>query len=114
MNPMLVNMLSGRLGPIKKMFSMVQAAQDPQAVINQLVQNNPQAQQALQLVQESGGDAKAAFYKLAKSTGIDPDQILQTSSASRTPGPSRAACSRLCRQRPGLNGKGEADASPDL
>lgn len=76
MNPMLLNIMSGRLGPIRQMLQMVQTAQNPQAALSQLMQNNPQMKQAAQLVEHSGGDAKAAFYKLAQQNGIDPDQIL--------------------------------------
>lgn len=36
----------------------------------------PQYQQAMQLIQQSGGDAKAAFYNLARQKGVDPDQLL--------------------------------------
>ena len=36
----------------------------------------PQYQQAMQLIQQAGGDAKAAFYQLAKEKGVDPNQIL--------------------------------------
>ena len=36
----------------------------------------PQYQQAMNLVQQAGGDARAAFYQLAKQKGIDPDQLL--------------------------------------
>ena len=36
----------------------------------------PQYQQAMQLIQQSGGDARAAFYDLARQKGIDPDQLL--------------------------------------
>ena len=38
--------------------------------------NGPQYQQAMQLIQQSGGDARAAFYNLARQKGIDPDQLL--------------------------------------
>lgn len=36
----------------------------------------PQYQQAMQLIQQSGGDARAAFYALARQKGVDPDQVL--------------------------------------
>lgn len=76
MNPMLTSLLSSRLGPIKQMMGMVQAAQNPALALQQMAGNNPQLQQALQLVQQAGGDPKAAFEKLAKDNGIDPQQIL--------------------------------------
>ena len=36
----------------------------------------PQYQQAMNLIQQAGGDARAAFYQLAKEKGVDPNQIL--------------------------------------
>lgn len=41
-----------------------------------MLQNLPQYRQAMDLVQQSGGDAKAAFYKLAQQRGVDPNEIL--------------------------------------
>ena len=62
---------------ISQMAGMVQAAQNPEAAMQQMAQSNPQMQQVMQYVQQNGGDAKAAFYALAKQKGIDPDVILQ-------------------------------------
>ena len=76
MNPMFLSLMANRLGPIRQMMNAVQAAQNPSAALQQMAGNNPQLQQALQLVQQSNGDAKAAFMKLAQSNGIDPQQIL--------------------------------------
>lgn len=59
------------------MAGMVKAAQNPQETLNQLSQNNPQMQQVMQYVNQNGGDAKTAFYALAKQKGIDPDKIIQ-------------------------------------
>jgi hypothetical protein len=70
-------MFAGRLGPIKQMMQTVRAAQNPQLALQQMAQQNPQLQQALQLVQQSGGNPQAAFEKLARQNGIDPQQILQ-------------------------------------
>ena len=36
----------------------------------------PQYQQAMQLIQQAGGDARAAFCNLARQNGIDPDQFI--------------------------------------
>ena len=55
---------------------MVKAAQNPQAAIGQLTQSNPQMQQVMQYVHQNGGDARAAFYALAKQKGVDPNQII--------------------------------------
>lgn len=76
MNPMLMAMLCNRLGPIRQMMQTMRAAQNPALALQQMAGNNPQLQQALQLVQQSGGDAKAAFIKLCQERGIDPQQII--------------------------------------
>lgn len=36
----------------------------------------PQYQQAMNLIQQAGGDARAAFYNLARQNGVDPDQLI--------------------------------------
>ena len=76
MNPMLMNLFSSRLGPIRQMMQTVRAAQNPAQALQQMAGNNPQIQQALQLVQQSGGNPQAAFEKLAREKGIDPQQIM--------------------------------------
>ena len=76
MNPMMMNLFNSRLAPIRQMMNAVKAAQNPALALQQMAGNNPQIQQAMQLVQQSGGDPKAAFEKLARESGIDPQQIL--------------------------------------
>lgn len=61
---------------IKQMMSMVRTAGNPQAMLNQMMQNNPQLQDAMRLVKQAGGDPKKAFYDLAQQRGVDPDEIL--------------------------------------
>ena len=81
MNPILQNIMSNKLmqtiGPVKQMINTVQASGNPALALQQMASNNPTIQQAMQLVQQSGGDGKAAFEKLAKENGIDPNQIIQ-------------------------------------
>lgn len=68
--------LANGMQPVKNALRMVQSAGNPNAMMQQLLSRNPQYAQAMKLVQESGGDAKAAFYKLAEQTGVDPEDIL--------------------------------------
>lgn len=78
-NPMLQalkNQPSNNLSQIKSMMNMVKSAGNPQAMLQTLIQNNPQMRQVMTLINQSGGDPKAAFYKLAQEKGIDPQQIL--------------------------------------
>ena len=55
---------------------MLKSAGNPQAMLSQMMANNPQYAQVQELVKASGGDAKAAFYKLAQERGVDPNTII--------------------------------------
>ena len=61
---------------ISQMVGMVQAAKNPQAAVSQMVQNDSRMQQVMQYVNQNGGDAKAAFFNLAKQRGVDPNVII--------------------------------------
>ena len=57
------------------MLRMMNAAKNPMAFLqNQFSQT--QIGQAMDLVKQNGGDAKAAFYNLAKQRGVNPEDIL--------------------------------------
>jgi len=79
-NPMLQALRSqpanNNLNQIKNMMNMIRSAGNPQLMLQQMAQNNPQLRQVMNLINQSGGDPKAAFYKLAQEKGIDPQQIL--------------------------------------
>jgi len=64
------------LNQFKNLLAMVRNAGNPALMLESVLQNNPQYQQAMSLDQQNGGDAKAAFYKLARQKGIDPNEIL--------------------------------------
>ena len=72
-NPMMAALMSQKLGPMKQ---AVGAMRNPGLMLNQMFAGNPNYQQAQQLIQQSGGDARKAFYDLAQQMGIDPEQIL--------------------------------------
>ena len=77
--PQILQQLGGGLKippQIRQMISMVKASGNPQAMLNQLIQNNPQMAQVMELVKQHGGDPNKAFYALAKEKGIDPQEIL--------------------------------------
>lgn len=79
MIPQILTQLSGglKISPqIKQMFQMLQSSWNPQAMISQLMQNNPQMGQVFELIKASGNDPKRAFYTLAEKRGIDPNMIL--------------------------------------
>ena len=79
-NPMLQGLNQSRLmqtlSPIKQMMQTLKNAGNPQMMFNQMMSQNPQIKQVMDYVNENGGDAKAAFYKMAQEKGINPDDIL--------------------------------------
>ena len=64
------------LDQIRNLMAMARGAANPAGLLQGLLQNTPQYQQAMNLVQQNGGDAKAAFYNLAQQKGVDPNEIL--------------------------------------
>lgn len=64
------------IGNIKQIVNSLKAMSNPETAIqNMIVQRNPAMAKAVQYVNECGGDAKAAFQKLAQEKGIDPADI---------------------------------------
>ena len=77
MNPILQTIGKQNLGQIKSMMNLVKTAGNPQAMINQLMQTNPQMRNVMNYVNQNGGDPKRAFSQLAQQKGVDPDEILK-------------------------------------
>ena len=79
MIPQILQQLGGGLKippQIRKMINMVKASGNPQAMLNQLIQMNPNLRQVTEIIQQYGGDENKAFYALAEQKGIDPNEIL--------------------------------------
>lgn len=69
-------LFKGNLGQVKQLMNLCKTANDPQAMLYSMMQQNPQVRSVMNLVQQSGGDPKTAFYKLAEQKGVDPEEIL--------------------------------------
>lgn len=67
--------VQSNLGQIRNMVNLIKNAGNPQALLNNMISQNPQMKQAIQYVNDNGGNPKAAFEKLAKEKGIDPIEI---------------------------------------
>ena len=52
---------------------MLKTTNNPQALVNQAMNNNLQVRQ---IIQQYGGDPKTAFYRYAEANGIDPNEVL--------------------------------------
>lgn len=61
---------------IKQAMNMIRSSGNPQAMLNQMVMNNPRMKEVMDIVQKHGGDPMKAFYATAEEKGIDPNEIL--------------------------------------
>ena len=67
------NMMSS-FQQIKNLYSMMQQAQNPQALLNQMVKTNPNLAWVMQLCQNS--NPRDVFYSMCKERNVNPDDIL--------------------------------------
>ena len=61
------------LAQMKQTAQMIKSCGNPQAMVNQMLSQNPQINQ---IINQYGGDPKTAFYKYAEANGIDPNEVL--------------------------------------
>lgn len=67
-----------KAAPLKQMLNTIRTAGNPQAMMDQMLRNNPNYSKALELVRQNGGNAQQAFYSLANQYGVDPNEILNS------------------------------------
>ena len=60
---------------IKNTVSLLKNAKNPAALMQSLIQQNPEYKRAADYIQSCGGDPKKAFEQLAREKGIDPAEI---------------------------------------
>lgn len=72
-NPMLQMLNQSKPSINNNMVSMLRNSPNPQTLLNNLLMQNPQV---TGLINQYGGNPKAAFYALAQQKGIDPNTIL--------------------------------------
>ena len=65
------------LASIKQMMQTLKGVSNPQQMMSNLMQNNPQVKNAVSLIQNSNMSPKDLFYKLAQEKGVNPDEILK-------------------------------------
>ena len=59
------------------MMNMLKMANNPQAMLQAMIQRNPQLRNVMNYINQHGGDPQQAFYDMAKEKGINPDEILK-------------------------------------
>lgn len=65
-----------QLAQLQRIIKTVKSARNPQAMINQMLQSNPQYNQIMDFVNRNGGNLENAFYAMAKQKGVNPNDIL--------------------------------------
>lgn len=73
MNPIIQTLGQGRISQARQMAQMFKATNNPNMLVNQMLNNNPQVRQ---IINQYGGDPKTAFYKYAEANGINPEDVL--------------------------------------
>ena len=79
-NPILETLNQGTAQNNNGLMGMIKAyrnAKNPQQMLNNIIQQNPQMQAVMNLVNQNGGNAQNLFYALARQRGIDPDAFLK-------------------------------------
>ena len=57
-------------------MSAARGAKDSEAIMQQVIANNPQYQQAYTQMKEEGGTLKEVFMNRAKALGVDANEII--------------------------------------
>ena len=65
-----------KIQQIKKLMDTVRMSQNPQALLNQMMMNDPSLKQVMDIVNQYGGDADKAFRTVAEKNGINPSDIM--------------------------------------
>ena len=56
---------------------MMQGSNNPMQMLQNLIQNSPDVQNVMNIIQNQyGGDGQKAFYDLASRNGINPEDVL--------------------------------------
>lgn len=65
---------NANLGQIRHIMQMLNGAQNPQAVLQQVAKKNPQVAQVMQMLQ--GRNPQEVFYAMCQQRGVNPNDIL--------------------------------------
>ncbi len=68
--------LNQQIQPVKQVLRQVMSLKNPQAMMNQMLMNNPNIQQAMNFIKQSGNNPAAAFTALAKQKGVDSQAFM--------------------------------------
>jgi len=58
------------------MYNQVRHSRNPEQAMQIMFANDSRYQDAMNYIQQNGGDAKSAFYNMAAQMGVNPNVIL--------------------------------------
>ena len=67
---------NNQLSQIKNMMKLMKGNANPMQLLQSMSRNNPQLQQVMTMVNQSGKSPKDLFYELARQKGVNPDDII--------------------------------------
>lgn len=76
MNQLYQQLMGNQSSQNNQLINLFKSSKNPQQLIMNMAQTNPQARQILDMVSKSGQSPKDLFYTLARQKGVDPNQIL--------------------------------------
>lgn len=74
MNPLQNNF--NNMNNIKALLDTFQKAENPQQMLNDLINQNPQVKQIVELSKSTNGNFEQLFKNLCQQKGVDPNFIL--------------------------------------
>ena len=64
------------MNKLKGMMNLMKSGGNPKGMMQNMLMSNPKYGAVMDLVNQYGGDARAAFYGECQKAGIDPNQII--------------------------------------
>ena len=75
-NPPTMNQWKSQVQQAKQILRQIKSMDNPQAMMNQILMNNPNTQQVLNFVKQMGNSPQSAFVALAKQKGVNPQEFI--------------------------------------
>ena len=61
---------------LQSIVDLMRSANNPSSALQYIISQNPQLQQAAELVKQNNGDFQQTYLKLARERNVDPNQFL--------------------------------------
>ena len=69
--------MTNNMQQIRQMINVFKNANNPQQLLQNMMNSNPQLRTVMNYVNQNGGNPKDAFYKMAQEKGVDPEEIIK-------------------------------------